>query len=166
MPSKSSSRTSEPAAPVVEGPSLLVKRQVTVKARLTEALRQKLAADFQDAVRKLDVELSQLEFQGKRLQSEAEKQGPERAAAVSSQLTGERQKRQEQKQRILESLKELGKMPLGTEIVQGSVESLAEIRLGDRLALVTAAEVVVEDGIVVAIRDGGVAATIDGSGRV
>ena len=163
MPSKSSKQEQAPSAG--EGPSLLVKRQVTVKARLTEAMRQKLAADFQDAVRKLDVELSQLEFQGKRLLADAEKGGPERTAAVSAQLSGERQKRQEQKVRILESLKELGKMSLGTEIVQGTVESLAEVRVGDRLALVTAAEVVVEDGIVVAIRDGGNVTILEGSAR-
>ena len=149
--------------PVGEVPSLLVKRQVTVKARLTEALRQKLAADFQDAARKLDIELSQLEFQSKRLLAEAERQGPERAAAVSAQLSGEKQKRQDQKRRIIDSLKELGQMSLGTEIVQGSVESLAEVRVGDHLGLVTVAEIVVEDGVVVAIRDGSTVATLEGS---
>jgi F0F1-type ATP synthase membrane subunit b/b' len=149
LPSRSSNGATEDA-----GGSLLVKRQVTVKARLTEALRQQLAADFGEAVRKLDTELSQLDFQSKRLLAEAERQGPDHAATVGSRLGEERRRRAEQRSRILASQKELGLMPLGTEIVQGTLEGLTELRVGDNLASVSRAEVVIEDGIVVEIREG------------
>lgn len=131
--------------------AVFIQRPVTVKARVTEALKKRLAAEFQESLRQAEAESAQLEAQLKRLTEPAEG-GSERRAAVE-RLEAERQKRAEQKDRLLDNLKELARLELGAEITQGTVQGLVQVKAGDDWDRVFQAEIVVEDGRVVAIRE-------------
>jgi len=132
--------------------AVFIQRPVAVKARITEALKKRLAAEMQDALRHTESELAQLEAQARRLADSGEAMSPERQAALE-RLEGERQKRVEQKDRLLNNLKDLARLELGAEITQGTVQGLVQVRAGDDWDRIFQAEIVVEDGRVVAIRE-------------
>lgn len=123
-----------------------LKRPVVVKARLTESLKKKMAYELQEALRRLDLELKELDFRQKQLSAE---KGGGRV-----DLDAERNRRLEQKNELLERLKLLARLQLGTEVVQGSLEGLVEVAPGDSWERVTGAEIVLEDGVIVEIRNG------------
>ncbi|MHB8927056.1 MAG: YlqD family protein [Bacillota bacterium] len=132
--------------------AVLIQRPVTVKAKVTEALKKRLAAEFQETLRQAEAELAQLEAQAKRLAEQAEGPSPERRAALE-RLEAERRKRLDQKNRLLDNLKELARLEPGAEITQGTVQGLIQVKAGDDWERVFQAELVVEDGRVVAIRE-------------
>lgn len=125
---------------------IMIKRAVTVKARMTEKLKRKMAFELQEALRRLDLELKELDL---RLRPVASNKNQ-----VQAEMEEERARRLEQKAALLEKLRLLARLELGTEVVQGSLEGMVELSPGDNWERVTAAEIVLEDGVVVEIRNG------------
>lgn len=128
--------------------SLTVKCPVTVKVRVTDRWKLRVAGELQEALRRTEQELAQLEGQLRRLQGAGEQE------AWREHAQNEMRRRQERKSQILEQLRHLARLEPGTEVVQGQVEGLACVVVGDRWDQVTALEVVLEDGVVVEIRTG------------
>ncbi len=126
---------------------MLIKRRITVKAVVTDQLKRRLAAEIQEAMRRLDGEIEGIGRQLKRLEREG---GDARAL---EQCRQQREARIRKKASLLEQLKQLPQLPNGQEIVQGSVEGLVEVRMGDRWDDIQGAEIVLRDGRVVALRD-------------
>lgn len=126
-------------------------RPLTVKARVTEKLKSRLVAELQAAIRQVEAEIEELDSQLKR-------------AALSPTLTAqqqlalrqavelEKEKRQAEKQELMRRVTEVAGLPLGGEVVTGTVQAVAEVGVGDDWDGLFAAEVLVEDGRVVAIR--------------
>jgi len=54
---------------------VLIKRTITLKALVTPALKEEMLRDLHNTLQRLELELQQIEFQGKRLLLDAEKQG-------------------------------------------------------------------------------------------
>jgi len=133
---------------------LIIRRPVQIRARVTPTLKKTLAAEIQDALKRVELELQQLDFQARRLTPEFERSSPQQAQTLRAHLETERQKRQEKKAALLERLKEVARLEEGTEIVQGNVEGTVEVGVGDRWEEVMSAAIVLEDGVVVEIRDG------------
>ncbi|MGI5839120.1 MAG: YlqD family protein [bacterium] len=133
-------------------PTLTIKRPVTVKAVVTEALVRQTVTELQDSLRKAEAELQHLEQHGRRLLDEMAKQNPSRLAEFRQQMTAEKAKREEARTNLLESIKKVSRLKPGEEIVQGTVDGVTEIRVGDRWEDICAAEIVVKDGVVVEIR--------------
>jgi hypothetical protein len=112
---------------------LTIRRQVTVKAVVTEELKEQLAAELQSALARLEAEIGQLEAQ--------------------DGVAGEIRKRRQQREQLVARMRELVRLEQGQEIVQGSVEGEVQVKAGDDWARLFAAEIVLKDGKVVAIRE-------------
>lgn len=132
---------------------LTIRRPVTVKIRVTEKFKMLAAAEVQEGVKKLDIELQQLDFHGKRMLGELEKQNPSGISAAKQHLAAQRQKRLDSKAQMLGKLKEIGKWSIGQEIVQGTLETITELKVGDIWSEVFGSEVVLCDDRVVEIRN-------------
>ncbi|MGE5484667.1 MAG: YlqD family protein [Ignavibacteriales bacterium] len=130
---------------------VIITRPVQVRARVTDHLKKQLAADVQEALKKVELEVQQLDFQMKRV-AEMEKGGAPQAPVLKAHLEGERQKRLERKSGLLENLKEIANLELGSEVVQGTVEGLAQVEVGVRWDRITQASILLENGVVVEIR--------------
>lgn len=135
--------------------SLTLIRPVLVKVKVTEGYKKAAAVELQDAVRRLEAELQHLDFQEKRLVSELEKKNPQGIPAARQHLSQERQRRAESRQKLIDRLKEVGQLALGAEVVYGKLESPVEVRVGDDWRMLLGVEVVLKDGVVTAIRQGG-----------
>lgn len=133
--------------------NLTIKCPVTVKAKVTEELKAHLAAEIQEAIKKADVELQQIEFHAKRMMAEQAKQDAQGLIALRQQIDAERQKRLDFKNHMLEKLKETAQLEIGAEIVQGTMDRVVTVSVGDDLHKLMATEILLEDGKIIAFRN-------------
>ncbi|MFZ5652236.1 MAG: YlqD family protein [Bacillota bacterium] len=124
--------------------SITVTRPVTVKVRVTEGYKMAVSAEIREALAGLDARAKHLDFQMKRAQP-----------ADLQKLEVESRKIMESRRILADRLKEIGRLVDGQEVVHGRVESFVEVKLGDRWDRVMSAELVLQDGQVVEIRQGG-----------
>ncbi|MBQ5587771.1 MAG: 16S rRNA processing protein RimM, partial [Selenomonadales bacterium] len=72
---------------------MTLKCPVTIKAKVTDELKRKMVAEIQDNIKKVDLEIQQVEFQGKRMLTEQAKVEAQGIPALRQQIDMERQKR-------------------------------------------------------------------------
>jgi len=132
--------------------NMTLKCPVTIKAKVTEDLKSRLAAEIQDGIKKADIELQQIEFHAKRVMAEQAKQDAQGLVALRQQIEEEKQKRFEFKNHMTEKLKETAQLEIGAEIVQGTMERFITISVGDDLHKLMGSEILLEDGKVIAFR--------------
>jgi len=132
-----------------------IRRPVQVKLILTEPTRNRFLGELEEQVKRLRMELEQLQFQGKKLLSDAQRRGPAAVEVVRERLAREERARRERIEALKAQAEQLRVLPEGSEVLYTTVESDVEIRVGDDWnALMHGAEIVLKDGVVVAIRDG------------
>lgn len=141
--------------------SLNLRRQAIIKAIVTDTFKQQASAELQGALQQIDMQMQQLEFQGKRAISDLEKKGispagPELTAQLNqlkAQIEQERQNLFSAKNDMMQKLNMIGQLEPGSEFVQGNVDNFVDVKLGDNLyAKLSAPEIIVKDGVVVEIR--------------
>lgn len=137
---------------MMDSESMQIKCPVTIKAKVTEELKQQLAHEIQENIKKADMELQQIDFHARRLMAEQAKQDMQGIAAIRQQVDAEKQKRADFKNHMLEKLKETAQLELGSEIVQGTMDRMITVRVGDDLHKELNAEILLEDGKVIAFR--------------
>ncbi|PKM82625.1 MAG: hypothetical protein CVU89_03755 [Firmicutes bacterium HGW-Firmicutes-14] len=132
---------------------LTIKRPVLVKVKVTEDFKNKMAREIRDTMQKLDSELQQLDFQVKRIINELERKNPAGIPAAKQHIENEKQKRLQARGKLTEQLKNIGQVAIGSEIVQGTLESIAEINVGDDWEEIMGMEVLVCDNKIIDIRN-------------
>ena len=132
--------------------SMTLKCPVTIKAKVTEELKQRLIAETEEALQGVELELQQIEFHAKRLLAEQAKQDAQGLVALRQQIEAEKQKRLEFKNEMLAKLKATQELELGSEIVRGQLERVVDVKVGDALNKIMGSEILLEDGKVLAFR--------------
>jgi len=132
--------------------SLTLIRPVLIKVVVTDNYKKAAAMELQDAVKRLEVEMQRLDFQEKRLVAELEKKNPQGVSSARQHLEQERQRMVDNRQKLLDRLRDVGQLPLGSEVVYGKMESPVEVKVGDDWRRVLGVEIVLQDGIITAIR--------------
>lgn len=127
-------------------------RPVTIAIKVTEDYRAKVVQGIQKAISDLDTKLQQLDFQYRRMMLDLEKRNPGGILAAKQSFEKEQTLSKESKQKLLERLKEIGNWSMGQEIIQGQMDSLVKLEVGDNWSGKMKAEVILEDGILVEIR--------------
>lgn len=125
---------------------------VHVKSILTEQLRSHLRNEMDEALKNVELELQQLEFQGKRMVAEQTKNNPDELPQLYAYLDQERFKRVEFQRETQARLERLEKLELGSEIAQGPLDRTVTLKIGDDLNKYMGAEILLEDGKIVAFR--------------
>lgn len=125
---------------------------VTVKAKVTPALKEKILKNVEQTLADIDREMQNLEDQAKRMMAEQAKIDAQGLISLRAQV-------EEQKQRLIAARtkgvadKEAAmQLAIGSEIVQGTTEQMVEVKIGDDLDALTGVEVLLEDGKIIAIR--------------
>lgn len=88
--------------------TITIKCPVTVKAKVTDSLKKQIVAEIQEAIKKADLELQQIEFHAKRMMAEQAKQDAQGLVGLRQQIDAEKQKRIKMKNHLLEKLKKIG----------------------------------------------------------
>lgn len=132
--------------------TISVKVPVTVKAKLTEKLKKSIIDGLQNNLQQVALELQQIDIQEKRAISEQGMGDLQRIGVIRQQFGAERAKRQEFKVQAEAKMEETKKLAIGAEVVQGTLERIAEIKVGDDMREIMNVEVLVEDDKIIAIR--------------
>ncbi len=133
--------------------SISLRRQVVIKAIVTDQFKQQASAELQVALSQIDEQFQQLEFQAKRALAEIEKKAPDQLPQLKAQIDEDRGRLLGAKNEMLQKLNIIGQLELNQEFVQGNVDNFVDVSVGDNLyAKLAAPEVVVKDGVVVEIR--------------
>lgn len=133
--------------------SINLKCPITIKSKVTEDLKHKLAADIKENISKVDMELQQIAFQSKRMMEEQAQADAQGLPALRQHIDTENQKRVDYKNQMLAKLKETEALELGAEISQGTLEQVITVKVGDNLHEFMTAEILLEDGKIIAIRN-------------
>jgi hypothetical protein len=133
---------------------MILKREVLLKAVVTERLKQELHDSVTEAIQRVVEEQDELERQSRRMMLELQRTDLNRAMAFRQQLDAEKRKRDDLKAALEEQRKQYGELTLGEEITRGTIEGQVEIKVGDNLEQkMGQAEILVEDDIIKEIRD-------------
>jgi len=132
--------------------SMTLRCPVLIKAKVTENLKAELIAEIQEAIKKADMELQQIEFQAKRLMAEQAQLDAQQLAALRQQIETEKQKRYELKAKLTAKLQATNALEIGSEIVRGNLERMVTVSIGDDLKKLMGAEILLEDDKIIAFR--------------
>lgn len=131
---------------------LTINRKIIVKARVTEGFKEQLIQELQEGMNKLDAELKFLEQRAKKIITELTIKASPQVVSVREQLEYEKQKREEARKAMAEQMKMVGTLENGKEVIQEELEGPIEVKVGDNWFDLRQREIVVEDGLIVAIR--------------
>ncbi|WP_245926328.1 YlqD family protein [Sulfoacidibacillus thermotolerans] len=136
---------------------LTIRQPVAVKVILTEETKQNWLAELRRHINSTIAELEELEFRGKQMLREAEKQGEAAVQAAQQHLENERNQRIARREQLIQQLTQIQQMDLNTEVPNGTLETTADIHIGDSWdKILLGSEIVLKDGIVVEIRRNGI----------
>ena len=133
--------------------SMMVRLPINIKAKVTEKLKRELTNEFTANLKNVEYELEQIEFHGKRMLAEQAKQDAQGLPALREQIEAERAKRLEAKNELETKIAATEKLELGAEIMRGNMERVYELKVGDVLDEIIGAEILLEDGKVIAFRE-------------
>lgn len=132
--------------------SIKIQVPVTVKAKLTEKFRTNVIADLKRDIEELELEIRQLNIQQERaLQEQAG--NPQVEGNIRRHFGNELQKRQQFRAEAIARQEHIEKLAIGAEIVQGTLQRVVELKVGDDMRDIMSMEVLVEDDKVIAIRN-------------
>ncbi|NCD08575.1 MAG: 16S rRNA processing protein RimM [Negativicutes bacterium] len=131
---------------------MTVRMPVAIKAKVTETLKTKIIGDLQKRIQQINLDLEQFEFTAKRALNEQENQDESLIPALKEQIDVERSKRFAAKQEAEAKLKRAEKLEYGAEVGHGQLERTVELEIGTDIDKLMGAEIVTEDGKIVAFR--------------
>jgi capsule polysaccharide export protein KpsE/RkpR len=132
---------------------MILKRQIVLKAIVTEKLKESLIAEVQEAMGEVTDAQSELDRQSRRVMLELQRTDLNRAMAFRQQLDLEKRKQEDVKKDLQDRLAEYQGLEMDTEFVRGLLEGTVDIQEGDNLVeKLGRAEIIVKDDIVQEIR--------------
>lgn len=131
---------------------MFVRVPVAVKAKVTENLKLKIIGDLQNTIKQMELDLEQFEFQAKKALHQAASDLSV-LPALREQIEVERNKRVSAKAEAEAKLKRAEDLAIGAEIGHGTLERTVEITIGTNIDALMGAEIVTEDGKVIAFRE-------------
>ena len=126
--------------------TMTLKIPVTVKAKVTEALKQELKDEVKAALQKVEMDLQQFDFHTRRMMAEQAQQDAQALVAMRQKIDADRKQMDAAKAQLDERMTAADKLELGSEIVRGQMEQMITVKVGDDIHKVMNAEIVLEDG--------------------
>lgn len=128
--------------------SISIKVPVTIKAVLTEKLKERLINDFTRTAEQMDLEIKQIDLDRQRELNN----NPEHVNRIN-QFFGNEINQRRQRQAEANARKEtVEKLAIGAEITQGTLERQVELKVGDNMREIMNVEILIEDDKIIAIR--------------
>jgi len=132
----------------------MLKRAVRIKTIVTEKFKQEMEKNLKMQIERLDKTIEQIDKQTKPYIEDFKKKGKaKQLESLNQQVAQEKGKLALQKKVLAKKIEDIKKLVLGSEFVQGTMESWVNIKVGDNLfKKVGGMEILVKDGIVQEIR--------------
>ena len=132
--------------------SVTVQRPIVIKTIVTESFKRLYVADLEDAIKRVEAIIQQIDVQSRRF--ELERQVNPQSRVIRQQLELERARQDSTRMELQARLREAQQLELNSEFTQGSLEGTVNIAVGDNLFdKIAGTELIVKDGIVLEIRE-------------
>jgi hypothetical protein len=131
---------------------MIVTVPVVIKAKVTEDLKAQLISDMKRRVQAAELEFEKFQFDAKKALDEHAGAAPQMLAGMREQIAYEKSQRGRALQELKDKLGRAENLEIGSEIGHGTLERSVEITIGSDLEALMGAEIVVEDGKVIAFR--------------
>ena len=133
---------------------LILKRPVVVKHIVTEAFKDRTLREIDATLEQVEQNLGQLEFQGRRLIAEVEREHAARAAHMREELQRERQRQEAIRDELIAKRAQIEALELETVFTAGTYDAPVKLEIGDRFSeKMRQAEILIKDDVVIAIRE-------------
>lgn len=126
---------------------------VTVKSKLTEALKNTLLDQLNQNIMNVDNEMTQLDLEVKPRLAEQAKINMQAVAPLRAQYEEQKARMQQVKDKLVADKEHLEKLTIGAEIPRQPLNRLVTLHIGDDMNQVTGGEMLVEDGKIIAFRE-------------
>lgn len=134
--------------------SVTIKREVVLRAIVTDQLKQELAEELQAAADELEQRIRQIDLGTRAYITDLQRADLQQAMTLRKRVEAEKSRHQELRDAILERMKQVEVLDNGSEIIRGTIESSVDVEVGDDLpVLLNGTELVVKDGVVTEIRE-------------
>ncbi|OKL37162.1 YlqD family protein [Domibacillus mangrovi] len=120
---------------------------VSVVQVVTDVLKKDRMHDYESRMRQLERETAQLLFEKKKAERAGAKQ-----VDVAARFQQEIDQRHEKISVIEFQMSQLEKLPMGTELKERDIQSVVEVKAGDRFDGGDGGTIVVKDGVIIEIR--------------
>ena len=132
--------------------SITVQRPVVIKTIVTEAFKRLYIADLEDAIKRVDMIVQQIDVQARRF--ELERQVTPQTRNMRAQLELERTRQEAARLELQARVQEARELQLNSEFTQGTLDGMVDVSVGDNLFdKISRTEILVKDGIVLEIRE-------------
>jgi hypothetical protein len=132
--------------------SITVQRPVVIKAIVTEGFKRLYVADLEEAIKRVEAIVQQIDVQARRF--DLERQVTPQTRALRQQLDLERARQEATRAELGARLHEAQQLTLNEEFTQGTLEGTVEVAVGDNLFdKISRTEIIVKDGIIMEIRE-------------
>lgn len=131
---------------------MFVRVPVAIKAKVTEDLKLKIIGDVQNTIKQINLDIEHFEFQAKKALSQAAGDLSV-LPSLREQIEMERNKITTAKTEAEDKLKRAEALELGAEIGHGTLERTVEIAVGTDIDALMGAEILTEDGKIIAFRE-------------
>ena len=132
--------------------TITVQRPIVIKTIVTESFKRLYVGDLEDAIRRVDALVQQIDVQARRF--ELERQVTPQSRAIRQQLDLERARQEAARAELQARLREAQELELNSEFTQGTIDGTVDIAVGDNLFdKISGTEMIVKDGIVLEIRE-------------
>jgi YlqD protein len=132
--------------------SITVQRPVVIKTIVTDSFKRLYIADLEDAIKRVEAIVQQIDVQSRRF--DLERQVTPQTRALRQQLELERARQEATSAELAARLREAQQLALNEEFTQGTLEGTVEVSVGDNLFdRISRTEVIVKDGIIMEIRE-------------
>ena len=146
--------------------SITVQRPVIIKAIVTEAFKRLYVADLEEAIKRVDAIVTQIDVQARRFELERQVT-PQQSRSLRAQLDLERQRQEATRIELQARLREAQDLQINTEFTQGTIEGTVEVSVGDNLFdKISRTEIIVKDGIILEIREAPASPVPDSGGVI
>ena len=132
--------------------SITVQRPVVIKTIVTDAFKRLYIADLEEAIKRVDMIVQQIDVQARRF--ELERQVTPQTRNMRAQLELERTRQEAARIELQARVQEARELQLNTEFTQGTLDGMVDVSVGDNLFdKISRTEILVKDGIVLEIRE-------------
>jgi SMC interacting uncharacterized protein involved in chromosome segregation len=134
--------------------SVTIKRDVILRAIVTPGLKEQLDDEFAAAIEQLDGRITQLDIGARQYVTELQRTDIQQAMALRQQIEAEKRRYRQAKDELIQRQRAVSELEEGTEVIRGTLESWAEISVGDNIqTALRGIEIVVSDDEVIEIRE-------------
>lgn len=133
--------------------SISLQCPVTIKEKVTEKFRAKMLDKMEKQLAEVDLKLSKIDIQKKKFLEEHAEDNIQQVGAIVQKMEVDKAKGLKLKAKIEQDIADMKHLGLGAEIIQGTMQHVFNVKVGDKMPAVMNTEIIVEDEKIIEIRN-------------